>query len=196
MLVVAPVTLARIAALYAAAASPDCPPIDRVEIVRHDIFEARDGGGVSWPYRLANRLHVRTRESVIRRELLFEEGDCLDPFLLAESERLLRGYGFLSRAEITALPRGDGIHDVIVDTQDDWSTRVDLRLRVDEGLRLEGVSLNEENLLGTGQRLGVFFFEREVTREYGLQFATPQLARTRWDLTAAAGRTRQPTCPD
>jgi hypothetical protein len=160
------------------------------------IFDDDDPGlpdRLRWAYRAANALHVRTRESVIRRELLFEEGDCLDPFLLAESERLLRGYGFLSRAEITALPRGDGTHDVIVDTQDDWSTRVDLRLRVDEGLRLEGVSLNEENLLGTGQRLGVFFFEREVTREYGLQFATPQLARTRWDLTAAAGRTRPGT---
>lgn len=167
--------------------------IGRVLIDNTSIFNADDpelDSRLRWAYRAANALHVRTRESVLRRELLFEEGECLDPFLLAETARLLRGYNFLNRAEIDTTRLPDGDVQVLVATQDDWSTRVDLRLRVDEGLRLEGVSLNEDNLLGTGQRLGIFFFEREVTREYGVHYSTPQLFATRWDLALAAGRTR------
>lgn len=170
--------------------------ITRVLIDNTSIFDAEDpelDGRLRWAYRAANALHVRTREAVLRRELLFRIGDCYDPFLLAESERLLRAYDFLTRAEVAGTRNADGDWQVSVNTQDDWSTRVDVRLRVDEGLQLEGISLNEENLIGTGQRLGAFFFEREVTREYGLSYFTPQLFGTRWDLAAAAGRTRPGT---
>lgn len=146
-----------------------------------------------WAYRVANALHFRTREDVVRRELLFEPGDCLDPFRVAETERLLRGFNFLSRAEVRSNRLADGAHEVVVDTRDDWSTRVDVKVRINDGFELEGLSLNEANLLGTGQNVGVFFFERDATLEYGLTYGTPQLAGTRWDLRLAAGRTRPGT---
>lgn len=146
-----------------------------------------------WAYRVANALHFRTREDVVRRELLFEPGDCLDPFRVAETERLLRGFNFLSRAEVRSNRLADGAHEVVVDTRDDWSTRVDVKVRINDGFELEGLSLDEANLLGTGQNVGVFFFERDATLEYGLTYGTPQLAGTRWDLRLAAGRTRPGT---
>jgi hypothetical protein len=79
---------------------------------------------------------------------------------------------------------------VIVDTHDDWSTRVDVRLRVDGQLRFEGVRLSELNFLGMGQAVGVFYYERDVRRDYGLTYWTPQIGRTRWDLAASLGHTR------
>jgi hypothetical protein len=178
------------------AVAPDSCENGRIASVTVDntsIFDLKDPSldrRLRWALRTANALHIRTRHSVIRRELLFRQGECYDPFLLAESGRLLRAYRFLNRADVTATLREDGDYDVLVDTQDDWSTRVDLRLRVDQGIRLEGISLNEENFLGSGQRLGAFYFEREVTREYGLAYWTPQVAGTRWDLSLAFGRTR------
>ncbi|MEX0907530.1 MAG: BamA/TamA family outer membrane protein [Gemmatimonadota bacterium] len=146
-----------------------------------------------WAYRTANRLHRRTKESMIRRELLFEPGSCYDPFMLSETERLLRSYRFLSTVDVFGVPQTDGTHHVIVDTRDEWSTRVDVSVRTSGGFGIEGMRLTEDNLLGTGQSLGLFYFEREVTRDYGVSYHTPQLFGTRWDVTGALGRSRAGT---
>jgi hypothetical protein len=49
------------------------------------------------------------------------------------------------------------------------------------------------NLLGTGQSLGLHYFDREATREYGIRYATPQLLGTRWDLGVELARSRAGT---
>jgi hypothetical protein len=178
-----------------ASQAADCAagPISYVLLDNNSIFDTSDPDldeRFLWAYRAANALHIRTRRWVIRQELLFQPGDCYDPFLLAESERLLRAYPFLARVDIHDVPQADGSHHVIVDTHDDWSTRVDVRFRFDREFRLEGVRLSELNFLGMGQALGVFWFERDVTRDYGVSYWTPQIGRTRWDLAASVGRTR------
>ena len=62
-----------------------------IELDRGVAFEPDSAGiaPLAWAYRAMNLLHVRTQPSFIRRELLFEEGDCWDDFLVTESERLL-----------------------------------------------------------------------------------------------------------
>jgi len=179
--------------------APDLCPEGRISYVHIDnasIFDVSDPNldrRFGWAYRAANALHVRTRDSFLRRELLFAPGDCFSSFLADESERLLRAYNFLSEVDIYPVPMPDSTIQVIVDTRDEWSTRVDARIGTRRGITLEGLRATEENLLGTGQLVGAFFFEREVTREYGLLYYTPQLLRTRWDLSTAFGRTRPGT---
>lgn len=153
-----PVTLARIAAFYAATASPDCPPIDRVEIVRHDIFEGRDGGSVSWPYRLANRLHFRTRVDVIRRELLFSSRECADAESLAQTERNLRATGFLRDARVEAVPAESGrpgAVDVRVSTWEKWTTAPQLGFMRLGNRTVWRVGIAERNLFGRGLHVEV-----------------------------------------
>lgn len=133
---------------------------------------------------------MRTRRAVIERELLFSAGDCYDPYLLEETERLLRAYDFLSQVDVFAVPQPDGSYHVIVDTRDQWSTQLDLRFGTEHGFSVDGFRLRESNLLGTGQELGFFYMSREVTRDYGIAYGTRQLAGTRWDLRTGAGRTR------
>ena len=64
------------------AASADSCPRGRIAAVvvnNHSIFSNTDSLSnrrVSWAYRAANALHIRTRESAIRREILFGPGDC------------------------------------------------------------------------------------------------------------------------
>ena len=179
-------------------AQAPCPtgPISFIFIDNHSLFDTSDPAidrRFGWAYRLANSLHVRTRRSVIERELLFGPGDCFDQYLLEETERLLRGYQFLSQVDLFGVPQPDGSYHVIVDTRDQWSTQFDLRLTLEEGLKVEGFRLRETNLLGTGQELGLFYIDRDVTRDYGVAYATPQLAGTRWDLSGALGRTRAGT---
>ena len=170
--------------------------ISYVFIDNKSIFDTTDpelDRRLLWAYRVANALHIGTRRWVIRRELLFAPGTCYDPFLLEETERLLRGYRFLSRVDVFGLPQPDGTHHVIVSTRDEWSTRLDVRFSSGGELGLEGIRLTETNLFGTGMTAGAFYFEREVTRDYGVSYHTPQVAGTRWDLTAAAGRSRAGT---
>lgn len=181
-----------------AAQDQPCPtgPISFILIDNHSIFDTSEPGldkRFGWAYRLANSLHVRTRRRVIERELLFGPGDCFDQYMLDETERLLRAYPFLSQVDLFGIPQPDGSYHVVVDTRDQWSTQLDLRLGLEDGLSLEGFRLRETNLLGTGQELGIFYVDRDVTRDYGVSFSTPQLAGTRWDLAAALGRTRAGT---
>lgn len=170
-----------------------CAPINRIFIDNHSIFDPTDpeaSGGFGWIQRTANALHFRTDRDVVRRELIFHVGECLDPFKLEESERLLRRLGFLSRVDIFAVPEPDsGVH-VIVDTQDEWSTQVNLSVGWRDGPRFEGAELRELNLFGSGRSVGVFYRERGIQQSYGVKYAAPQLLGTRWDLRLEAGRTR------
>ena len=67
----------------------DLPVIGTIEILTHEVFE-ESATGLTAPYRVANKLHVRTRDSVVARELLFDTGDSFDVALLEQTERNLR----------------------------------------------------------------------------------------------------------
>lgn len=199
---VKPVLSILLIALAAPAAAQTAPapcatgPISHIFIDNHSVFDTSDpdlSPRFGWAYRTANALHVRTREHTILRELLFEPGDCYDPYMLDESERLLRSYRFLARVDVFGLPQPDGSWHVVVDTQDEWSTRPDVRVSTDDGFAFEGIRLDEVNLVGTGHALGFHYFDRDATREYGVRYYSPQLFGTRWDLTTALAETRAGT---
>ena len=97
-----------------------------------------------------NLLHVNTNQSFIRRELLFQEGDCFDPFLLTESYRLLDQYGFMMVEDIESYDDGAGGHRINVATRDEWSTKIDIGPAYDDALYIERLQVTEENFLGSG----------------------------------------------
>jgi hypothetical protein len=171
-------------------------PAGRISYIFIDNRSIFDTGSLApdtrflWAYRLANKLHYRTREEFIRRELLFKTGECLDTLLLAETERLLRAYSFIARADVFAVPQPDGTQHVVVDTQDEWTTKFDLGLEFEDGFRFTGVSLAEENLLGRGMLLRVFYEEDRERQDLGLELGTPRLLGTRWDGRLSLGQTR------
>ena len=183
------------AAAAAQAQSCQLGPISYVFIDNQSIFDVKntESSRFSWFYRAANNLHVRTRRAVVARELLFGPGDCFDPVMIEESERLLRAYDFLAQVEIYGIPQPDNSYHVIVNTRDEWSTQPDVRISLDNGLSFEGARLREANLLGRGESLSAYYVKRDVTRDYGVRFTTHQLAGTRWDLDLSLGRTRAGT---
>lgn len=175
-----------------------CPDgtIEHIFIDNHSIFDTSDPAldpRFRWAYSLANRLHVRTKREFISRELLFDPGDCYDPVRMEESGRLLRAYDFIATADVYGVPQDDGSYHVVVDTEDEWTTQVGVQFDVSQGLEFEQIEVTEENILGTGQSLAFFYHAMDATLAYGLRYETPQLFRTRWDLAAAAGKTRAGT---
>src|SRR5690606_26866356 len=83
----------------------------------------------------------------------------------------------------------DGSIHVIVDTQDEWSTRVGIRMGSGGALGLEGVRVQEDNLLGSGQHVAAYYLNDEEEQVYGVTYHTPQLFTTRWDASLDLGRT-------
>ena len=162
----------------------------------YDVDQVHDAGVLGWVYGAANALHVKTRANFIRRELLFHVGECLDPLLLEESGRLLRGYAFLARADVFAVDQPDGNKHVVVDTQDEWTTRVDLGMSFEDGVHVEALELSEENLAGQGILASVFFRQRKERKDLGGTLRLPRLLHTRTDVVVSGGRTRSGTFLD
>ncbi len=184
-----------LAALPARHAAQECEAgrISYIFIDNKSIFdtsEMEEGSRFLLAYRIANALHFRTREDFLSRELLFETGDCFDPFLLEETERILRSYPFIAGADVFDIPQPDGTRHVLVDTQDEWTLQLGLGMSLDDGFHLEGISLSEKNFLGQGVLLGLFYHERKERRDLGVILETPRLKDTRMDGRVAFGQTR------
>ena len=185
----------QVPAAPAAEPSPACPTgrISQLFIDNHSIFdpaELADERRFRWAYELVNALHIRTRPRFIRRELLFGVGSCYDVALLDESERLLREYSFIASADVYGLQQPDGTWHVVVDTQDEWTTKVNVRGRWDGGPEFLGASVTEQNFLGRGILVGGFIREREQERELGGVVQLPRIGGTRMDTELSWGRTR------
>lgn len=169
--------------------TPGCPRIGNIFVDNNSVFLVGDPNldpRFTGAYRVANRLHVRTRESVIRRELLFHEGGCYRPELLEDSERILRATGYLADADVFSVRQPDGTYDVIVETRDEWSTRLEAAAGSGE---VTGVELREDNLMGRGARVAAFWRQQEGERVFGGRVGTPQLGGTHVDAEASLAST-------
>ena len=172
-----------------------CPQgeVSAVLVTPHSYFEtddATDGGTLSWFYGFANAIHADTNEDFVRGELLLGVGDCYDPFLVDESERLLRQLGFIDRAEVTSAPQPDGSEHIIVETWNRWTLQFEPRVRFEEGFEFAGIDITEKNVLGRGVVLRGFFRQNRERLAVGGRFETPRLLGTRWNALLEAARTR------
>lgn len=102
--------------------------------------------------KLLNKTHVNSNENLIRKYLLFHEGDTLSPLTLSDNERLLRNLPYIDDARVLAKQAEDGSVDVSVITKDVYSlgARADLK-----GIKKGSVSVFDENIFGTGQEFGI-----------------------------------------
>ena len=172
-----------------------CPngQISFIFINSHPVFDTTsltNGKSLEWLYNFANWLHMETDEEFIQGELLFKVGDCYDPFLVAESERIIRQLGFIARVDVFAVPQFDGSVHIVVDTQDEWTLQVTVRARFDEGFEFNGLDVTEENVLGKGVAARAFYRERREARAIGGAVQTARFLGTRWDAQLQAGETR------
>ena len=198
-------TLRQVAAAAAAVATfsggaaaqegESCPGavIEEVFVDNHSIFNTAAlsaGSRFGWVYSSANRMHRRTRESFIRNELLFAPGDCLSPLLVQESERILRSYPFIAEADIypVEMPNGD-VH-VVVDTEDEWTTKFTAGVTLDGGFRVTDLGVTEENFLGRGTLVSLFMKEQDEERNIGATVGFPRALGTRANFILSAGSTR------
>ena len=79
--------------------------------------------------RLLNSTHVNTNESIIRKYLLFHEGDTISPLRLADNERVIRQLPFINDARILVIPVSSETADIVIITKDVYSLGADFTYR-------------------------------------------------------------------
>ncbi|MCP4573850.1 MAG: hypothetical protein GY838_15945 [bacterium] len=130
--------------------------------------------------RTMNGLHVETREAVLRRELLFAEGDIYDPEALVETERNLRRLGILNGVVVSAADTtADGTVDVVVRTRDSWSLSTSLAFAMaSDGKARWNVNFAETNFLGSAITVGSGLGQDEDRTYWKLWYRKRRLFRT------------------
>jgi hypothetical protein len=162
--------------------SPEGKRVEEVLFAIEDVFSKSD----PWP-ELLNNFHWKTKEDIVRREVLLSAGDTWDADKVAETERNLRSLVILAVAKVVAVKGKEGGVALLVVTKDRWSLRTEWSyLVVGTVLEYLYVPITEINFLGRNMELAVLPYLRRDTFQIGELFVAPRVLGTRVQLAENA----------
>jgi outer membrane protein assembly factor BamA len=150
-----------------------------------NIFNEGDPRENNGLFRLADRLHMRTRVSAIRAQLLFRSGDRYQARKLAETERNLRLLAYVYDAHVVPVRFHDGKVDVRVITHDVWTFSPGLSFGRTGGTSSTNVNIQDSNLFGSGKSLKFEHLEGVERTSDGVLWSDPNTFGSRWTTAAA-----------
>lgn len=115
--------------------------------------------------------------------MLVKPGDLVTPTLLDESERNLRTLPFVKDAKIVEVPVSDGVVDLVVRTQDTWTTQPQVNFGSEGGQSHFSAGILEENVFGYGKSLSYFYKKTPDGMSNELAYSDLQFLNTRAQLT-------------
>ena len=165
-----------------AALAQDTPGAFKIDSIRYNIGDAFDDSKYhtkydKWAYDLLNWIHVETRESTVRKLLLFNEGETVTNLQVQEAERFLRSQNFLSDASID-ISSENGKNIATVNTSDNWTLAVPVSFGFAgsewsyDNLNW-GIGIQESNFLGLGQKLGFYYGHDEFRNMWQVEYGDP-----------------------
>jgi len=179
--------------------------IGRIEIEVEDIFEASSslagpgslgrslgagsseyGPSLASPYRLANGLHISTRDETVAQQLLFHTGERYDIRVIEETERLLRGQRYLNEASIE--PTGynaDNTVDLRVRVHDVWTLSPGFSFGRKGGENSTRLKFQDTNFLGLGKQIALERSSNVDRSAWRLSYTDPNLFGSWWKLSGA-----------
>ena len=113
-------------------------------------------------------------------------GDWTDLAQLEESERNAAcALPFIKEASIMENPAPDGQTDLLVKTQDSWTTQPLLNFSSEGNQNTFSAGFEEINLLGYGKDVS-YFYKKDVNGiSHQVGYTDPQLFNTRWNLASS-----------
>jgi len=154
--------------------------IGQIHFENQDIFNEKDPRENIAIYRLANDLHIKTRESALRAQLLFSEGEPYSARLIRETERALRRLDYLFDADIRAVDWDGKRVTLLVLTRDVWSLQPGVSYSRKGGAESSSFEIEEENLFGFGKRLTLARSKDEERTSLLVQWNDPNVVGSRW----------------
>ena len=156
--------------------TPEGKIVERVDVVTLDVIEQRNPLP-NW----LNVFHATTRPSIVRRELLVQEGDPYRQGLVDETIRNLRQLPPLSLVLVvaTAGTRPDRV-GLLVITKDVWSLRANWDVNLTSGgLELLEIDPEERNLFGRHQDVSASFVLQPSAYTVGAGYTVERLGSSR-----------------
>jgi hypothetical protein len=154
--------------------------IGSVDIDIRNIFDESDARERNGLFRLANHLHIRTKRSTIRAQLLFASGDKYLARKLAETERALRLLTYVYDARVVPVRYADGKVDIKVITKDVWTLSPGLSFGRAGGSNSTNFKLEDANFLGWGKALQVSHGSTVDRTSNTVAWSDPNVFRSRW----------------
>ncbi|MBT8066067.1 MAG: hypothetical protein KJO09_02405 [Gammaproteobacteria bacterium] len=152
--------------------------IGEIRLEKSNVFDLSNPEENYWLYRLANRLHIVTRDKVIKKQLLFRSGDEFSLREVDESERILRRNRYFFDADIKPSRYENGVVDLTVSTRDVWSLNPDISWSRSGGENRTKLGLEDTNLLGRGQLVRVARIEDVDRTSDSFEFSDEHLGRS------------------
>ncbi len=163
--------------------------IGEIEFIILDVFDTELERENTSLYRFLNRLHVQTRQKVIKSQLLFRQGDSFKSSQITESERILRSRSYLISAFIMPGKICRDSVELTVVTKDSWTTQPETTFSHTGGETESGFGLSEGNIFGTG---GSFSFGYQTSQNRDrvyYKFSNPYFLNQPIDITLGYAET-------
>lgn len=164
-----------------ALAQQQVPRLSGVRIVREDVADSTETGFLA---DAANALHWKTREWVVRREVLLDSGQTFDSALAFETARNLRSLGLFRRVSVDTVTGSDGpILEVV--TRDGWSTQPIFDINSAAGQTVFSLGLKDDNFLGLGASAAARYRSTPDRTSWLFQYRQPRLIARRINVSAS-----------
>lgn len=156
--------------------------VRQIEVEVLDVFDTHRPSENYPIFRIANAIHFRTRDSIIRGFLLAKEGEATNLEKLDESERILRAQSFIKSAEITTRQAPNNQVDLLVRTQDTWTLQPQINYKSEGGENKFSTGFLEENFLGYGKLVSYFYKKDRDGVAHEFEYEDPLVLGTRLTL--------------
>lgn len=141
-----------------------------------------------WYARTANRLHIPTRPWVVRQLLLIAPGEPVTARRVYQATRRLRQQVYLRSADIVPVACQDGTVTTRVQISDAWTLRLNARFSHAGDASQFRFNVEDTDVFGSGRRVGVGHQQTLERSENYVEFASPALAGTSWELATQYAR--------
>jgi hypothetical protein len=158
--------------------------IGKVQIATRNIFDESDPREANGLFRLADRLHARTKHATIQAQLLFASGDKYLARKLAETERALRLLPYVYDARIVPVHYAGGKVDIKVITNDVWTLSPGISFARSGGTDDTKFNLQDTNFLGWGKTLQVSRGSTVDRTSNTVAWTDPNVLGSRWTSQA------------
>jgi hypothetical protein len=154
--------------------------IGNIDIDIRNIFDTSDPRESSGLYRLADKLHVRTKRSTIQAQLLFSSGERYRGQKLAETERALRLLPYVYDARVVPVRYANGKVDIKVIAKDVWTLSPGISFGRAGGSNTTNFKLQDSNFLGEGKNLQIARSNTVDRTSNSMSLNDPNVFGSRW----------------
>ncbi|MEQ1801839.1 MAG: BamA/TamA family outer membrane protein [Gammaproteobacteria bacterium] len=160
--------------------------VGHIDVAVDDIFDVSDPRENRALYRLANKLHLDTKDTTVLSQVLFQTGDTYSVRQAEETARILREKRYLYDAvvEPTAYDPETNTVDLLVRVRDVWSLSPGFGVGRSGGENKTRARIVDENFLGRGQYLAVGYTSTVDRSGISLDFRDQNLFRSWWAMNA------------